>query len=260
MGDAAGEDGDEAPVHAVTVRAFAAGKYEVTRDEYAAFARGTGHVSAGTCFADLAGDGSWKQDASATWSNPGFPQSGRDPAVCVSWEDAKAYAGWLSARTGKSYRLLSEAEWEYAARGGRDGDVFPWGNAPLPEAGGVRHANGPDEGTHRRFPSWSYFVGYRDGYDEAAPVGRFAPNRFGLYDMAGNAWEWVADWYDASYFERSPAVDPTGPQSGSAHVVRGGSWGYAPEQHRASERGFAENGFWTATFGFRCALDDFPER
>jgi formylglycine-generating enzyme len=171
------------------------------------------------------------------------------PAVQVSWSDADTYCRWSGGR------LPSEAEWEYAARGGRSEEKFPWGDMPTPSVNGRRYANGPDESLHRLFPRWDIFSGYDDKYPRLAPVAQFEANGFGLYDMAGNAWEWVNDWYAADWYAKSQKDDPGGPASGDTRVVRGGSWGYAPKQLRNSERGFAEPYFWTATFGFRCAYD-----
>jgi formylglycine-generating enzyme required for sulfatase activity len=126
----------------------------------------------------------------------------------------------------------------------------------VPQVGRTHYANGPDEDLHTKYGSWTFFKDYHDGFVTLAPVGSFPANRFGLVDMAGNAWEWVADWYAPDTYVSQSVVDPRGPPSGKAHVVRGGSWAYAPQQHRSSERGFAEPGFWTMTFGFRCARDE----
>jgi formylglycine-generating enzyme required for sulfatase activity len=248
MGDASGGDGDEAPVHAVTVKRFAAGRYEVTRDEYAVFARDTGHVSAGACFADLAGDGSWKQDALATWSNPGFKQSGRDPAVCVSWEDAKTYAGWLSVKTGKSYRLLSEAEWEYAARGGSTG-AYLWGG----DAGvHCAYANGADQTAKQKYMKWTTSA-CEDGWVQTAPAGSFPANGFGLHETTGNVWEWVADCYVAGYGVQ--------PRDGGAHdnpdctvrAARGGGYYFNPTSLRTANRASYAPTARGADTGFRIA-------
>jgi formylglycine-generating enzyme required for sulfatase activity len=251
----------EKPPHRVRVREIWMGATEVTIAAYRRFTTTTGFRTRaeeeGRGRAWVHSRNRWEWIDGLTWTTPLHPGKRAPvawPALQVSWADAAAYCAWAGGR------LPTEAEWERGARGGRNGEIFPWGNADRPEVGAVKYANGPDEGTHRLYPSWSFFAGYRDAYDEVAPVARFAANGYGLYDMAGNAWEWVADWYAADYFSRSPTSDPRGPTDGTAHVVRGGSWGYAPEQHRSSERGFAEPGFWTATFGFRCALDDVPER
>lgn len=263
MGCVVGDSGCETwelPRHQVTLsRNVWMSRTEITVAAYRRFVSATGFRTraqeTGRGRDWNATSGEWEWMAGLTFERPfadGSPLEEQWPAVQIAWHDADAYCRWAGGR------LPTEAEWEYGARGGRDGLKFPWGDAPIPRDAGRDHANGPDERTLQRFPRWDVFTGYDDGFARLAPVVRFAANGFGLHDMAGNAWEWVADWFGDDYYRHSPAVDPKGPARGSARVVRGGAWGYAPKQHRNSERGYADPDFRTATFGFRCVFDRPP--
>jgi formylglycine-generating enzyme required for sulfatase activity len=157
------------------------------------------------------------------------------PIVYVSWEDAQAYCGWAGGR------LPTEAEWEYAARGGSENQVFPF----------------PDKTQSREKANFQGTAG-NDTYADAAPVKQFDPNNYGLYDMAGNVWEWVSDFYDPNYYAVSPTVDPQGPATGEGHVARGGSYASdATKQLRISYRKPFEKS--ANHIGFRCLLPDTPE-
>ena len=227
MGSPPGEtdrDSDEGPQHQVTIGyAFSLGKYEVTRGEFGAFVQATGHRAEGD------------------WRNPGFDQTERDPVVNVSWNDAKAYVAWLSRTTGKTYRLPSEAEWEYAARAGTTTARY-WGEH---HQDACRYAN-VDDAEH----------GCRDGYAKTAPVGKFQPNRFGLYDMLGNVWEWTEDCSNGSY--AGAPVDGSSWQRGdcSRRVLRGGSLYGSPGLVRAANRIRGATGSHNSVGGFRVARTD----
>ena len=229
-----GREGDEGPAYRVTIPApFAVGKYEVTRGEFARFVSATGHDDTGSSCSTREG-GKWKDRSGRSWRSPGYSQTDRDPAICVNWEDARAYARWLSGRTGKKYRLLSESEWEYAARAGTR-TRYSWGNAI-----GRNRANCAGCGSR-----W-------DG-KKTAPVGSFKANGFGLHDMHGNVLEWVEDCYNESYAGASS--DGRAWESGhcGVRVLRGGSWYYVPRDLRAASRVRGVTGVRNYYFGFRVA-------
>ena len=232
MGSPASESGRntwEGPQHVVAIaRPFAMGKLEVTVDQLAAFVRETGYVEATRCWTYE--NGSFDQRSGRSWRNPGFAQEGSHPATCLSFEDATAYVDWLRRKTGRTYRLPSEAEWEYAARGRTSpgsAPRFPFGED---ETAVCANANGLDQTAKaaiRNSPgSWT-FLSCTDGYVFTAPVGRFAANAFGLHDVLGNVKEWTQDCfhqgkgYDGAPTDGSPwtSLAPC-----SQRVVRGGSW------------------------------------
>ena len=227
---------DEAPAHRVRItRDFYLGQHEVTVGQFRRYVERSGHIA--ESIADrsggygynpaydpdksVRGDAFEGRDPKYSWTNPGFKQADDEPVVNVSWNDAVAMAKWLSVLEGRHYRLPTEAEWEYACRAGSD-TMFPNGD----DAAGLSAiANTFDADAAVNWPRWQqYALSAHDGYAFTAPVGRFAPNAFGVYDMLGNVWEWVSDWYGADTYGNSPRADPQGPASGSRYVRRGGAW------------------------------------
>jgi formylglycine-generating enzyme required for sulfatase activity len=219
------------PQHAVEVAGFSAGKFEITRGQYRVFAEATGRRSDG-CFVWTV-DG-FEHDPTKDWRNPGYAQDDAHPVACVSWDDASAYARWLAARTGKDYRLLTEAEWEYAARAGTATARF-WGDDGNMSCG---FANGADLTTATQVPNadtWD-IANCSDLYAYTAPVGSYRANSFGLHDMLGNVWEWTQDCWNGNY--SGAPVDGSAWAAGDCFLraVRGGSWEDAPLGVRAAYR------------------------
>ena len=227
---------DESPVHKVRItRPFYLGQHEVTVGQFRRFLQLSGHVpesvqdgTGGYGYNPAydpattpRGDAFEGRDPRYSWTNPGFAQTDEHPVLNVTWNDAVAMAAWLSRTEGRRYRLPTEAEWEYACRAGSR-TRYPNGNDPqrLTEI-----ANTFDTDSAVNWSRWSGFaLRGSDGFAFTAPVGRFAPNAWGLHDMLGNAWEWVADWHADDYYAQSPVDDPQGPATGDVRVRRGGSW------------------------------------
>jgi len=240
---------DETPRHTVSVDASYMDAYEVTNAQYKKFVQATGHsepvglvLEGNTLRSDL---------NLKPWNSKNY-NGDNQPVVCVTWEDAKAYAEWA----GK--RLPTEAEWEYAARGELADKRYVWGDDwPPPKNSG----NFADESYKKAFPGL-VINGYDDGYAYSAPIGSFKSNGYGLYDMAGNVWEWCADWYGDKYYDSSPKQNPNGPDVpdfGSFHVLRGGSWYYGHYDTYdlcIASRHFPA--FDSFTIGFRCVVSVTP--
>lgn len=241
----------EGPVHRVHVPAFSLAKTHITRGQFAAFVNDTDYDAGNKC--STFEGGKWEMRSGRNWRDPGFKQEDSHPVVCVNWEDAKAYAAWLSRKTGKSYRLPSEAEWEYAARAGTTTARY-WGDSPN-EA--CSYANVLDNQALTQFGGAAAGAhNCSDGYVYTAPVASFKPNAFGLYDMIGNAWEWVEDcWNQLNKSYAGAPIDGSAWTTGpcQARVLRGGSYNVVPPQSRAAFRGANLPDFRGFHAGFRLA-------
>ncbi len=222
-------------------RRFAIQRTEVTRGEFGRFVAATGWKPDGPC--SWLADGpsnQWQADMAHGWRNPGFAQTDRHPVVCVSLADAEGYARWLSAKTGRRYRLPTGDEWEYAARAGTL-DTRWWGKAAP-----CAFANVSDRSRalahNRGIVDPAKFFDCEDGHVQTAPVASFKPNPWGLHDMLGNVWEWTSD---------------CAPEGCNSHIDRGGSWTNSPRYLRAAARHPDKLGVRTSVLGFRL-VEDLP--
>jgi sulfatase modifying factor 1 len=221
MGCDTGQD-NEKPVHRVWVDEFLLAAHQLTNTEYEQFLRDAAYPPP------------------PFWSDPAFNHP-KQPVVGVSWHEAVRYCDWLSARTGRKFRLPTEAEWERAARGGSNdadaGALFPWGDAPPQSLPGYadrcagRWNTGPE------------------------PVGQAEPNTFGVYNMCDNVHEWCSDWYAPDYYAVSPERNPRGPETGDRRASRGGSWRHHVKMSRCAARSSIPPEFHYADYGFRLACD-----
>lgn len=266
MGSPLSEQGrqyDEGEQHIVEIkRDFSIGKYEVTVAEYSSFVSDTNYNEADGCFIRTelptsvirvpTDDGSlpgWRKDPNFSWRNPGFRQEGDHPVTCVSWLDANAYAEWLSRKTGGVYRLLSDAEWEYAARAGTTTARY-WGESA---AHGCSYANGADITLRPEYPEWP-IADCDDGYVYTSTVGSFTANEFGLHDMLGNSLEWVGDcWTEVHNTSVRMAILDG---DCSRRALRGGSWYDGPKMLRAANRYGYSQIAKNYSLGFRIAKEN----
>jgi formylglycine-generating enzyme required for sulfatase activity len=249
---------DDELLHKVRItKAFYLGVHEVTIDQFRKFTEEARYEAE----SDRDGTGGWGYSAEIayfegrlprySWRDPGFRQAGNHPVVNVTWNDAVAFCEWLSKKEGRTYRLPTEAEWEYACRAG---STTRYQNGDDPEAL-INVAALYDTTTRGVFPQWtSCAVQGSDGHAFTAPVGSFRPNGFGLCDMHGNVWEWCSDWYGEDYYATSPLNDPPGPDSGVVRVRRGGSWHTWPLYMRSSFRNYNTPDTRYVLVGFRVAL------
>ena len=232
-----GRSDDEGPQRRVTIpNPVAVGRFEVTRGQFARFVAATGHAMDDRCWTHE--NGVSRIRAGRGWRHPGFPQDDRHPATCVRWDDAVAYARWLSQHTGRRYRLLSEAEWEYGARGGTTRSRH-WGNSASEQC---IHANGADAAFAARVKEWRWSVApCRDGWAFTAPVGSLAANGYRLHDMSGNVAEWVADcWHDGYRGAPSDGGAWTADGNCNERVLRGGAWYSGPRFLSSASRDAGE--------------------
>ena len=248
-----GRDKQEVQHEVELTKEFYLGVHEVTVGQFKQFVRETKYQTD----AERDGKGGYGPDAAGkfdkmnpkfTWKSPGFEQTDDHPVVIVTWNDAKAFCRWLSEKEKKSYRLPTEAEWEYACRAGTS-TAYCHGNDPeeLAQVGNVADAT-----ARAKFSGWTIGIKGKDGYTFTATVGQFRKNPFGLFDMHGNVWEWCEDWYDSKGYGPERRIDPTGPSDGTARVQRGGGWSSDSKRARSAARiGRDPSTYRGAYLGFR---------
>jgi formylglycine-generating enzyme required for sulfatase activity len=250
LGVPANEAVRDQPQHRVTfAKPFALGKYEVTRGEFAAFARETNFHPRNGCMTVIGNN--WEPQPQASWEEPGFPQTDRDPAVCMNELEIGAYLLWLRRTTGKDYRLPSEAEWEYAERAGTT-TAYYWGDDPKDAC---TYENVGDESYKQKYGISGPALPCNDGFSDMAPVGSFKPNPFGLYDMAGNVFVFTADCWNET-FDGAPS-DGSAWITGDCtrHVSRKAGFGNPhPWMFRSAQRGEEGSVVKRNRYGFRVAL------
>jgi sulfatase modifying factor 1 len=212
MGCDAGRD-EEKPVHRVYVDTFEMAVYTVRNRDFALFLATTGHP------------------APPNWHDPDLDHP-EQPVVAVSWFEAVKYCQWLSSASGRDYRLPTEAEWERAARGGREGALYPWGDEPPQQR-------------------QEYLRRWGGEVRGPLPVGWGEPNAFGIYDLCENVHEWCADWFQADYYTVSPQRNPPGPPAGERRASRGGAWRHHVKVSRCAARSSIPPHFQYADYGFR---------
>ena len=227
------------PRHKVRItKPFYMGQYEVTLGEFLKFYNDSKYK----IDAERDGEPSWgfedgklvESNRFRPWDPIGWKIEMDHPVIYVSWNDAVAFCEWLSKKEGKKYRLPTEAEWEYSCRAGTNSRYY-FGDDPEEL---IHFANGADADRKTIMPtdaSFPFLSGH-DGYPWTAPVGKFRPNAFGLYDMHGNVWEWCSDKFDENYYKHSPEDDPQGPGTGSSYVLRGGAYHDTPDPLRCAYR------------------------
>lgn len=244
----------ERPQHVVSLaRPLAVARLLVTRREYRAFVAATQRAAPPGCNVL---DGKWQYETQRSYTDPGFSQTDLHPALCVGVADAEAYAAWLSAQTGHRYRLLHEAEWEYAARAGTSGARW-WADD---RSGLCQHANGADLSYDRAHPGDEKVnKSCDDGFAHSNPGDAFAPNAFGLHDMLGNAWEWTADCFVPSYAGApANASDEITTGDCTRRVIRGASWHNYPDALRSAARFWLPPDMRSSSLGFRVAREPQP--
>lgn len=244
-GNEAGREPQERRHEVELTRAFYLGVHQVTVGQFRKFVDATEYRTEG----ERDSKGGWgvnekrslEKDERFIWSSPGFKQTDDHPVVLLSWNDAQAYCQWLSQTENRTYRLPTEAEWEYACRAGTR-TAYSFGDDPRAL---VDHGN---------------VGGSEDGFRYTAPVGQFKPNRYGLYDMHGNVWEWCSDWYDPKGYARAKETDPRGSTSAEARVHRGAGWSSSATRGRSAARiGRNPSTYRGSYLGFRVVLERTDE-
>lgn len=225
------------PVHEVCLNGFYIGSFEVTVGDFKLFAHETGYKTEAEredgCLSWMRTG--WRKGVEITWKRPGFLQTDRHPVTCVSWQDVSEYLEWKRLKTGWVYRLPTEAEWEYAARGG----VFPLKSS-----------------AHLKGMKFDQSAWYSINAGETThPVGEKKANGLGLYDMSGNVWEWIQDRYSETYYASAEKHNPPGPETGKGRVMRGGSWYVSSAGLRPSHRNWTYEEKRYTSLGFRLVLE-----